>query len=186
MSGQAREYEAEEGALHLMKRVAARDESALAAIYDQYSGRVFSLLRRMLRDESAAEDILQDVFFRLWQIASRFDPDRGSLRGWLLVMARNRAISLLRSRPQTDSVDVDLGLVSPVMLQDTAAAQSEFVSRIRSILAQLPSEQCELFELAYFEGLTHTEIAERTKQPLGTVKTRLRTTLTSLRRAFHP
>ncbi len=178
-------YEDEEGVLHLIRRVAAKDESALAAIYDQYSGRIYSLLRRMLRDESAAEDILQDVFFHLWQIASRFEPNRGSLGGWLLVMARNRAISFLRQRPQTDTDDIELRLVSSAMPQDTAAAQSEFVSSIRRILAELPSEQCELFELAYFEGLTHTEIAERTKQPLGTVKTRLRTTLTSLRRAFN-
>lgn len=179
-------YKTEEDARQLMSRVAARDESALAQIYDLYSSSIYSLLRRMLRDESAAEDILQDVFFQLWQIASRFDPNRGSLRGWLLVMARNRAISALRRRPQTDSEDIELRLVSPLMPQDTAAAQNELVSQIRSALNQLPSEHSKLFELAYFEGLSHSEIAQRTGQPLGTVKTRLRDTLANLRRVFQP
>jgi RNA polymerase sigma-70 factor (ECF subfamily) len=164
--------------------VATRDESALADLYDRHSGSVYSLLRRIVRDESAAEDILQDVFFHLWRIAERFDPERGALRSWLLVIARNRAISYLRQRPLDDSSELDVSAVSSELPQDTAAAQSELVTRVRGILAGLPPEQCELFELAYFDGMTHVEIAERTGQPLGTVKTRLRRTLTSLRRAF--
>lgn len=171
--------------LYLIRRVAAHDESALAAIYDLHSGSVYSLLRRMLRDESIAEDILQDVFLHFWHIASRFDPERGALRSWLLVIARNRAISYLRRRPLDDSSELELNAVSSALPQDTAAAQNEMVARVRGILAQLPQEQGELFELAYFDGMTHAEIAERTGQPLGTVKTRLRTALTSLRRAFH-
>ena len=173
-----------EDELSLIKRVVAHDESALAALYDRHSGIVYSLLRRIVRDETIAEDILQDVFFHFWSIAPSFDPERGVLRSWLLAIARNRAISHLRKRPQSDFSEIDCSAVSSSLPQDTAAAQSEMVSRVRGILAELPQGQRELFELAYFDGMTHAEIAERTGQPLGTVKTRLRTALTSLRRAY--
>jgi RNA polymerase sigma-70 factor, ECF subfamily len=181
----SRRDESEDEDLQLIGRTASGDESALAAIYDRHAGSVYSLLRRILRDESAAEEILQDVFFHLWKIATRFNPERGALRAWLLVIARNRALSHLRRRVQDDPNGLDeQQLVSAALPQDTAAAQSEIVEKVRNVLAQLPPEQCELFELAYFSGMTHSEIAERTGQPLGTVKTRLRTALTSLRRAI--
>jgi RNA polymerase sigma-70 factor, ECF subfamily len=168
----------------LMRRVAARDESALALLYDRYSASIYSLLRRILRDESAAEEIQQDVFLHLWRIASHFEPERGELRSWLLVIARNRAISFLRHSQPSEVSDLDFTAVSSAMPQDTVAAQNEFVTKIKGILAQLPAEQVQLFEMAYFDGMTHAEIAQSTGQPLGTVKTRLRSVLTSLRRAF--
>ena len=176
--------DASEDDLSLIKRVVARDESALAALYDRHSGIVYSLLRRIVRDEPIAEDILQDVFYHFWHIASSFDPERGVLRSWLLTIARNRAISHLRKRSERDFSEIDCNAVSSCLPQDTVAAQNELVSRVREILAQIPQEQRDLFELAYFDGMTHAEIAERTGQPLGTVKTRLRTALTRLRRAY--
>lgn len=170
--------------LQLLRRIASGDQDALSAIYDRHAACVYGLLRRILQDESAAEEIAQDVFFHLWKIAARFDPERGTLRSWLLVMARNRAISRLRRRVQDDSSGLDDDFASAVLPQDTAAAQGEIVDKVRGYLAQLPPEQSKLFELAYFSGMTHSEIAESTGQPLGTVKTRLRTTLTGLRRVF--
>jgi RNA polymerase sigma-70 factor, ECF subfamily len=176
--------EDELGDFDLVRRIASRDEAALAAAYDRHSAVVYALLRRILRDDAAAEDILQEVFYQLWLMAARFDPERGSLRGWLMVMARNRAISLLRQQPRMDSEEVETQLVSSGILQDTTAAQNQLVSRIRGMMAQLPAEQRQTFELVYFEGMTHREIAERTGQPMGTVKTRLRAALGFLRRAF--
>jgi RNA polymerase sigma-70 factor (ECF subfamily) len=170
----------------LMARIASGDEAALSEAYDRYSRPVFSLLLRILQDKTVAEEVLQDVFFFLWQNASRFSPERGALQSWLLVMARNRAISYLRRRPRYETLDelTEPWAASGQKLQDTAAEQGEIVARVRSALAQLPDEQNKLFELAYFSGLSHSEIAAQTGQPLGTVKTRLRTALTSVRRAF--
>ena len=168
----------------LMRRIASQDESGLATLYDRYSTALYSLIRRILRDESASEEVLQDVFLHLWRIAPRYDQDRGQLRGWLLVMARNRAISYLRKRPLPEADDAAIYAVATGARQDTVAVQNDLVEKVRGALAQLPGEQCSLFEMAYFEGMTHSEIAERTGQPLGTVKTRLRTALTTLRRTF--
>lgn len=170
----------------LMRRVASRDESALTALYDRYASLVYSLARRILQDESAAEEILQDVFLHIWRIAPRFDEARGQLRGWLLVITRNRALSYLRRRPHIELNDMDVYAISSDATQDSAAAQGELITRIRGALEELPEEVYALFEMAYFEGMTHSEIAKRTGQPLGTVKTRLRSGLTNLRRVFQP
>ena len=183
MAGSIQAFEQESDS-SLAARVARQDESALAALYDRHSTALYSLLRRILRDESACEEVLQDVFLHLWRNAARFDQERGALRGWLLVMARNRAISHLRKRTLGEPDDVELYAVSSDPRQDTVVVQNDLVARVRGVMSQLPGEQGSLFEMAYFEGMTHSEIAERTGQPLGTVKTRLRTALTSLRRAF--
>ena len=166
----------------LMEQVVARDESALAAIYDRYAAMLSSVLNRILRDTQAAEEILQDTFFQLWRTASRFDSSRGSLPGWLLVMARNRAISRLRRR--NPAAGDELGENSVVLPHnlESAFAQQQLLGRVKTALENLPAEQRTCVELAYFEGLTHTEIAERTGDPLGTVKTRLRSAVESLKR----
>lgn len=167
-----------------MRRVASRDEAALAILYDRYSGPVYSLARRIVQDDSAAEEILQDVFLHIWRIAHRFDQARGQLRSWLLVMTRNRALSYLRTRPDVEVEDVEQYAISSGAAQDSVAAQGELIGKIRDVLEELPGEVYALFEMAYFEGMTHSEIAKRTGQPLGTVKTRLRSGLTNLRRVF--
>jgi len=168
----------------LMRRIAERDESALALLYDRHATSAYSLIRRIVQDEAAAEEILQDVFLHIWKIAPRFDEARGQLRGWLLVMARNRALSHLRKRQDAHADELDLDAIAVTGMQETVAAQNEMTAKIRSALEELPPELSQLFELAYFEGMTHSEIAKRTGQPLGTVKTRLRSGLTNLRRAF--
>jgi RNA polymerase sigma-70 factor, ECF subfamily len=165
-----------------MQRVLARDESALGELYDRYSGLVYSVVLRVLRDTGAAEEILQDIFFQLWEKASQFDESRGSLPAWLLVIARNRAISRLRRRDPGDSEDLDGTTVASPYNLETTVAQGLLIGRVRLALGGLPAGQREALELAYFEGMTHSEIAERTGEPLGTIKTRLRSAVETLKK----
>lgn len=169
-----------------ISRVMRRDESALAALYDRYAAMLLSALNRILRDPHAAEEILQDIFFQLWRDASRFDASRGSLPAWLLVIARNRAISRLRRHdPAAGNEFVENSVVLRVNFEG-ALAQRQLLDRVKAALENLPREQRACVELAYFEGLTHSEIAARTGDPLGTVKTRLRSAVGSLRRTLAP
>ena len=169
----------------LIERIVQRDQSALAALYDRYAGMLSSVLNRILRDTQAAEEILQDIFFQLWRNPSRFDPARGSLPGWLMVIARNRAISRLRRHnPAAGEELAEASAVSTVNIE-TAAAQQQLIGRVKGALESLPAEQRAAIELAYFEGMSHSEIAQSTGDPLGTVKTRLRSAVESLRRTLH-
>jgi RNA polymerase sigma-70 factor, ECF subfamily len=128
--------------------------------------------------------VLQDVFYQLWCNASNYDASRGKLTVWLLVSARNRAIDRLRRR-QPDAPAAEELVQAPVNLE-TNVAQSELMSRIRSACEALPPPQRQTLELAYFEGMTHSEISARTGEPLGTVKTRLRAALQTLRQVLNP
>jgi len=169
----------------LIERIAQRDQTALAALYDRYAGMLSSVLNRILRDTQAAEEILQDIFFQLWRNPSRFDAARGSLPGWLMVIARNRAISRLRHHnPAAGGELAEAAAVSTVNIE-TAAAQQQLIGRVKGALENLPAEQRAAIELAYFEGMSHSEIAQRTGDPLGTVKTRLRSAVETLKRALH-
>jgi len=169
----------------LLRRVAAGDESALASLYDRYAGVIYSVTNRILRDTGAAEEVVQDIFYQLWRSASQFDLARGSLPGWLLVIARNRAIDRLRGRSRK-LLEETMEPVATALALDTSAAQAEAMAKVRAALGSLPANQREALELAYFEGLTHTEIADRTGEPLGTIKTRLRTAVQSLKKALNP
>jgi RNA polymerase sigma-70 factor (ECF subfamily) len=169
-----------------MERMVQRDETALEALYDRYAGLLSSVLNRILRDTQAAEEILQDIFYQLWRTSSQFDPARGSLPGWLMVIARNRAISRLRHHNPAAGEELLENTVSLPSNLESAIAQKELLGRVKGAIDALPTEQRAAVELAYFEGLTHSEIAERTGDPLGTVKTRLRTALETLKRAMHP
>ncbi len=166
----------------LMQRIVRRDESALAALYDRYAGMLSSVLNRILRDTQAAEEILQDIFYQLWRTAGRFDPSRGSLPGWLVVIARNRAISRLRRHNPAGGEEIAENTVMVPVNLESAVAQRELLGRVTSALQTLPQEQRAVLELAYFEGMTHSEIARHTGDPLGTVKTRLRTAVETLKR----
>ena len=166
----------------LLDRVNARDETAMTELFDRYGSMVYSVALRVLKDPGAAEDVMQDVFFQLWENPRSFVAGRGSLGAWLLVVARNRAIDALRRRKPSDSVE-DVVLAAETNLA-SEAERNTMMEKVRIILNQLPTEQQNSLELAFFEGLSHSEIAARTGDPLGTVKTRIRSALISVRKAF--
>jgi RNA polymerase sigma-70 factor (ECF subfamily) len=167
----------------LVSAIRSGDEQAMGQLYGRYSSIVYSVALRVLGDTGAAEDVLQDVFMRLWRSPDVFDASRGSLGGWLAVITRNRAIDFLRKRrPETDITDVVVGY-EPDMLR--GAEWSLALEKIRGALAGMPSPQRSALEMAYFEGLTHSEIAAKTGEPLGTIKTRIRAGLQALRKVFN-
>jgi RNA polymerase sigma-70 factor (ECF subfamily) len=168
----------------LLALVRSGDEHAMASLFDRYSRVVYSVALRVLRDPASAEDVLQEIFMQIWRNPDSFTAARGSLGGWLAVVSRNRSIDTLRRKRPTDSVD-DIVLASPYNLADEAERNS-LMERARGVIVQLPSEQRKTLEMAFFDGLTHSEIAEMTGDPLGTVKTRIRSALLTLRKAFQP
>lgn len=173
----------------LVARIEARDAEALALLYDRYSPRLLGLAHRILGDEGEAEEVLQDVFLYAWKAASSFDASRGSVLAWLLVATRSRAIDRLRARRPTFRSDEPLRELSNVAARDNVeetSALREWEALCRAAIEELPGEQRRVLELAYFQGLTHQEIAERTSAPLGTVKTRIRSGLMKLRERFRP
>lgn len=164
----------------LLDRVRRGDDQAMGALYDRYSKIVYSVALRVLRDTASAEDVLQDVFLGVWRRPETFVAARGTLGGWLAVVARNRAIdSLRRKRPSEQIEEVQLAV--PCDLADEAERNAMMV-KARAIIQQLPYEQRKTLQMAYFDGLTHSEIAEVTGDPLGTVKTRIRSALLTLRK----
>jgi RNA polymerase sigma-70 factor (ECF subfamily) len=166
----------------LIARLRGGDDKAMADLYDRYSSIVYGVALRVLGDTTAAEDVLQEVFLQLWRRPQAFDSERGRLAPWLAVIARNRAIDVVRKRPQQEDID-ELPIASGVDLESTSARRLA-VEKVRSVLAGLPQEQRKALEMAFFEGMTHTEIARKTGDPLGTVKTRIRTALLAVRKAF--
>ena len=168
--------------VELVSAIRSGNESAMTALYDKYSPIVYSVALRVLADSGAAEDVLQDVFMQLWRNPGAFDSSRGNLGPWLAVIARNRAIDSLRRRqPVTDIEDVIVS-VEPDLAGDAERARA--MEKVRSALSGMPAPQRDALEMAYFEGLTHTEIAAKTGEPLGTIKTRIRAGLLALRKAF--
>jgi RNA polymerase sigma-70 factor (ECF subfamily) len=172
----------------LIRLVALRRSDALGALYDRYNRLVFSLALRVVGDRETAEEITQDVFYRLWENAATYRSDQAKLTTWMTSITRNRAIDILRKRqvrPERDSLnwdDAEYGLNpglpdGPEELTDLALQQR----RVRTAIAALPRDQQKVLALAYFEGLSHSQIAESLEQPLGTVKTRLRLAMQRLR-----
>jgi RNA polymerase sigma-70 factor, ECF subfamily len=166
----------------LLALVRSGDEHAMASLFDRYSRVVYSVALRVLRDPASAEDVLQEIFMQIWRNPDSFTAARGSLGGWLAVVSRNRSIDTLRRKRPTDSVD-DIDLASSYNLANEAERNS-LMELARSVIVKLPSEQRKTLEMAFFDGLTHSEIAEMTGDPLGTVKTRIRSALVTLRKAF--
>jgi RNA polymerase sigma-70 factor (ECF subfamily) len=172
----------------LVERIMAGDEGALSALYDRYSGMLYAMLLRILKDTGAAEEVLQDLFLQLWRGAARFDASRGSLAAWLLVIGRNRALSRLRGKQRReilpDPEEFSFEAVPSSENLEDEAARMQLMHRLRGVMAALPAEQREAVELAYFEGMTQTEIAARTGSPLGTVKSRVRAAMQTLKQWF--
>jgi RNA polymerase sigma-70 factor (ECF subfamily) len=166
----------------LLRQVQRGDEAAMASLFDRYSKVVYSVALRVLRDPAAAEDVLQEIFMQIWRTPDGFIATRGSLGGWLAVVSRNRSIDTLRRRRPAEQVD-ELGLASSYNLAEEAERNS-LIEKARGVIHLLPAEQRKTLEMAFFDGLTHSEIAEMTGDPLGTVKTRIRSALLTLRKAF--
>ena len=161
------------------------DKGALVRLYDEYAGLVYGVARRVLRDEAAAEDVVQEVFLQLWRNPGAFNEERGRLAPWLAVIARHKAVDQLRklkyeaaADPDSDNAPPPEPAATPTMSADSFAD----ASKAKSVMAQLPSEQKEALEMAYLDGLTHSEIAQRTGEPLGTVKSRIRLGMNFLRK----
>jgi RNA polymerase sigma-70 factor (ECF subfamily) len=170
--------------ISLVSAIRSGDENAMGRLYDRYSSIVYSVALRVLGDTGGAEDVLQEVFMQLWRNPGVFDSSRGNLGAWLAVIARNRAIDVIRKRhPETDIADVIVS-VEPDMAGDAERARA--MEKVRGALGDMPAAQRSALEMAYFEGLTHTEIAVRTGEPLGTIKTRIRAGLLALRKVFNP
>jgi RNA polymerase sigma-70 factor, ECF subfamily len=172
-----------------LARMARGDHDALAELYDRHSRPIYSLALRILQDRSDAEDVVQEVFVQAWSQASRYDASRGAASAWLLNMTRSRAIDRLRSkrsRPDLGRTDRSgaLNVADAAEGQDLQLLSREQLTKLRTALDALPFVQRTALELAYYEGLSHTEIAERLEQPLGTVKTRIRQAILKLRSAM--
>jgi RNA polymerase sigma-70 factor (ECF subfamily) len=166
----------------LLDRVQSGDEQAMAGLFDRYSRIVYSVALRVLRDPAAAEDVMQEIFMQIWRSPSSFVAAKGSLGGWLSVVARNRSIDTLRRKRPSEQVE-EVSLASPCNLADEAE-RNILMERARAAVVLLPPEQRKTLEMAFFDGLTHSEIAEMTGDPLGTVKTRIRSALLTLRKGF--
>jgi RNA polymerase sigma-70 factor (ECF subfamily) len=166
----------------LLRRVAAGEPAALRQVYDRCAPLALALAARILRSRSEAEEVVQDAFLEAWKRAKSYDARRGTALAWVLSIARSRALDRLRSRGSGDRAAQALQREdnAPVPLPIESAEQRQARERIQAALAALPAEQRAVLELAYFEGLTQTEIASRTGDPLGTVKTRCRLALEKL------
>ncbi len=170
----------------VLSRVAGGEEAALGQLYDVTSPKVFGLAYRILRQREAAEEVTLDVYTQVWREAARYDPARGTVMNWLLAIARTRAIDSLRSHRRAREVEQPLESAPEPAIEngdpERTAAERARAARARRALAQLPAEQRSAVEAAFFGGLSHTEAAAVLGAPLGTVKTRIRAGLGTLRR----
>jgi RNA polymerase sigma-70 factor (ECF subfamily) len=169
--------------VNLLHAIARGDEAALASLYDRYRVILFGLLVRILSSREEAEDILQEVFIQVWRRAADFDETRGKPFTWLVTLARSRAIDRLRQLSARERVAQASAQESPGEASDAAGDtyRSEQKEIVTGALNQLPEEQRQTLLLAYFEGLTQSEIAKRLGAPLGTIKTRMRSGMIKLR-----
>ena len=168
----------------LLARLQRRESHALSELYDRYGGMVYRLVLRIVRDSGIAEDLVQETFLRAWNRASAFDAARGAAGPWLLAIARNRALDYLRAegRHQPNTVELNETESPGLFVNFPAAALSlDLARQVQRALGQLNSQQREAIELAYFEGMSQTEIAEHMGQPLGTVKTWMRRAMIRMR-----
>jgi RNA polymerase sigma-70 factor, ECF subfamily len=169
---------------YLIRQTANQDREAFGQLYDRFSCVVYTLAMRMLRMPSDAEDLLQEVFVQVWHQANRYSEERGSPEAWIINIARSRAIDKLRARRRMEKSFVltdDPARAESTENVESSAAESETKLAMNSALANLPEAQRRVLALAYFEGLSQTEIADRLKEPLGTVKTRMRSGIHRLR-----
>ena len=162
--------------------MARGSEDALAELYDRFGGVAYGVALRILRDPALAQDAVQDAFLAAWRTAAAFDPARGNASTWLLTLVHRRAVDLVRreERQRADALDESAPVASGDSVDEAAAVRAERRT-VQTALAQLPPDQREALELAYYGGLSQSQLAERLGIPLGTVKSRMFTALTTLR-----
>jgi RNA polymerase sigma-70 factor, ECF subfamily len=172
----------------LVRRMAGGDQDALAELYDRLSRPLYATARHILNDTAEAQDVVHDVFLALWEKAGSFDSSRGAAFSWAVTLTRNRAIDRLRTRANRARLlgtsvpdDLGYGLDAFPLAGDSKAELGERAEAVRKAMAGLPEEQQRALELAFFSGLTQKEIADRLKEPIGTVKARIRRGLIKLR-----
>ena len=167
----------------LLLRIRAKDERAIEALYERYSGPLYSLAYQVTGGDRFAQDVVQEVFVAVWKNAGRFDPARGSLSSWLFALARHKAIDLVRreANVRRHTADVDLELEEAADDVDQEAWRRVRRDAVRAAMTELPEAQRVALEMAFFGGLTHVEVSEALGIPLGTAKTRIRTALLRLR-----
>ncbi len=175
----------------LLRGIQRGDETALEELYDRHSTAVYSLVLRILADRSAAEDVLSDVFWRIWKRAESHDPSRASVIAWMMTIARRRAIDELRMSGRRErrerSPEASVGTLQGMRPSpEGATLATETQQHVRDALSALAPEQRTPIELAFFEGLTHVEIAAQLQQPLGTIKTRIRAGMQRMREQLVP
>jgi RNA polymerase sigma-70 factor (ECF subfamily) len=178
-----------EGDGALMDRIARREVGALRELYDRHARRAMAIAMRILRDKSAAEDVVQETFLDVWRRVAQFDVQRGDAAAWVITIARSRAIDRLRASGKAARV---IEAASEMLIPASEPLPSEGTERrrdqvrIAAALGELPAEQRQTIELAYFDGLSQSEIAIRTGNPLGTVKARVKLAMTKLTRLLTP
>jgi RNA polymerase sigma-70 factor (ECF subfamily) len=175
--------------LALVRRVAENESAALAELHDRYAGMLLALARRVLGPAGEAEEVVQEAFVQVWNQADRYDPGRSSVSTWLILITRSRALDRLRSRQARERTSEAAGAEPPP--EPSAGAEEHVLhrerrGRVRAALAELPEEQRRVLEMAFYEGLSQSEIATRTGTPLGTVKTRALLGMKKLRQALRP
>lgn len=191
-SGDAERHEQNEQDSLLLQRMARGDRQAFADLYDRFSRPLYATAVRILNDAKEAEDIVQDVFIALWQKSSDFESSRGTAFSWAVTLTRNRAIDRIRQRTRrsellSQSAPEDLGYDEPAGGDSVAHLEcGETATAVRAAVANLPAEQQLALQLAFFSGLTQQEIASRLREPLGTVKARIRRGLLKLRDTLAP
>ena len=173
----------------MIERIGRGDQSAFSALYDRLSRPLYSLALRMLGDAGDAQDALQDVFLQIWSRAATYNPEQSTVFSWTVLLTRSRVIDRLRARKRrlrvvdsaTGDEDADVADASTMESAADTADKNDEAARVRSVLNNLPAEQREAIELAFFGDLTHHEIAARLGEPLGTIKARIRRGLLKLR-----
>jgi RNA polymerase sigma-70 factor (ECF subfamily) len=172
--------------LRLVERLRARDQGALDTLYERYSKVVYAIALRIIGQPADAEDVVVDSFWQVWQQAESYDSTRGQLRTWIVTIARSRALDRLRAMRRSPLAGAEeVNVAGREMAADDDPEQSAWLSQqsaiVRGALAALPREQRQALELAYYHGLSQSEVAERLGEPLGTIKTRMRLGMMKLR-----
>jgi RNA polymerase sigma-70 factor (ECF subfamily) len=169
----------------LIRRMCDADETALGALYDRWARSLYSLVFHLLKDPDEAEDVVEETFWQAWRKASSYEPSRGAVSTWLLTIGRRRALDRLRAKSRRKEESTHPGVLADIASPASDPLQmvesSERRSNVLTALSELPDEQREVLELGYFQGLSQSEIADTTGQPLGTVKTRMRLAMQKLR-----